>query len=363
VLQFGKIVAMRQILAIYLAVLLATGALVPRSSAQPTPKMRKKKKNEDKEPVTQVLAIPPDPPGAISAETGKLTFQVSPLSAKGLLSQQSRDALKAILAANKGASIVRLRALVAGTGDMRRVQAIVSETFTEKKLPLPVLTTVQVGALPMAGAQVVLEAISMDRKTTNPDGLAFLSGFRAPDVQGALNQLKVTAEEAGANAAAMLQVTCFLSSLDEEAGARAQVSSAFPSAAVNLVEAQRIPTERAVVCEGVARASSSSKPGSRAAIVRTPKVLFSGIQMSFGKQDADLQLAFDRLKKALTGVPGAGTAVSLHFYSADHTIAAKLPGLARQAFPEGQLSVTTLDIEGLPSLDATVAMDMIAEAN
>ena len=46
---------------------------------------------------------------------------------------------------------------------MRRVQTIVSETFTERRQPLPALSVVQVGALPLEGAQVVMEAIAVKR--------------------------------------------------------------------------------------------------------------------------------------------------------------------------------------------------------
>lgn len=48
----------------------------------------KKKKEEE----TQTLQVPKDPPSAVAAETRGLVFHVTPLSAKGLLSQQVRDA-------------------------------------------------------------------------------------------------------------------------------------------------------------------------------------------------------------------------------------------------------------------------------
>ena len=62
------------------------------------PAQKNKKKTE--EPVTQTLPLLKDPPSAIAAETDRLIFQVSPLSNKGLLSQQVRDALKALLRDN-----------------------------------------------------------------------------------------------------------------------------------------------------------------------------------------------------------------------------------------------------------------------
>src|SRR6266446_4834403 len=92
----------------------------------------KKKKEE----ITQTLELPKDPPASVTAETSRLVFHVTPLSAKGLLSQQVRDALKALLKSAGGQTIVKLRAFVAGSGDLRRVQAIVSKVVTEKRLPL-----------------------------------------------------------------------------------------------------------------------------------------------------------------------------------------------------------------------------------
>src|SRR4051794_29140348 len=121
----------------------------------------KKKKKEKKEPpeITQVLELPKDPPQAVIAEADRLVFHVSPLSAKGLLSQQIRDAMKALWNSAKGAKIVKIRAFVAGSGDMRRVPAVVSEMFTEKKQALPAVSVIQVGGLPLDGAQVVMEGM------------------------------------------------------------------------------------------------------------------------------------------------------------------------------------------------------------
>src|SRR5579864_7705957 len=133
-----------------------------------------KKKKKSDEDVTQVLQLPKDPPTAVVAETARLGFQVTPLSSRGLLSQQVRDALKALQRSEAGATIVKLRAFVAGSGDMRRVHAIVSETFTDRHQPLPALSVVQVGGLPQEGAQVVMEATSVGKKDVNPNGLVFI---------------------------------------------------------------------------------------------------------------------------------------------------------------------------------------------
>jgi enamine deaminase RidA (YjgF/YER057c/UK114 family) len=335
------------------------------ASAQPEPKMRKKKKNEDKEPVTQTLPLLPEPPLTVVAETERLTFQVSPLSNKGLLTQQSRDALKALMQANHGAPIVRLRAFVAGSGDMRRVQQIVSEAFFEKKFALPALTTVQVGALPLVGAQIVMEAVSEDKRVQNPEGLVFYPGTRAPDIQAAIAQLRSAVESSGVRPAGMLNVTCLAASLDDQEAAHAALSAAFPGAALNLMEAQRLPADRSASCEGAGRMEQAKPlpPSAKAAVVHTPKIVFSGIQMAFGHDDADLRLAFERLNKALSSLIPQGGILAARFYIMDRSLDSKLPRLAGELFHRDAVAWATYEIEGLPSLDASFGMDVIAQGN
>src|SRR5260221_10568869 len=118
-------------------------------------------KKKDPAEQTQTLALPKDPPPVAVGETSRLVFHVSPLSGKGLLSQQTRDALKAILKANGAVPVVHIRAFVSGSGDIRRVPQIVSEVFTDKKWPLPSVSVVRAGGLPLDNAQVGLEAVSI----------------------------------------------------------------------------------------------------------------------------------------------------------------------------------------------------------
>src|SRR6185312_4365752 len=157
-------------------ILLLCGALALSLLAQ-----KSKKKKPDVEPRPQALEIIPDPPDAVMAEPGRLSFQVSPLSDKGLLSQQVHDALKALARQNHGVPFVKLRAFVAGSGDLRRVKDIVAEDLTDKKQTLPAVSTIQVGALPMPGAQVVIEAVSSDKKVVNPSGIAFVPAVASPN--------------------------------------------------------------------------------------------------------------------------------------------------------------------------------------
>ena len=169
----------------------AMAVLAACAAAQPPQRQPRKQKNEDKEPQTQTLPLLKDPPAAVAAETSKLAFHVSPLSAKGLLSPQTRDAIGALMKTTRGAQIVKLRAFVAGTGDLRRVQSIVSEIFTDKKQPLPALSAIQVGALPLEGAQVVIESVSVEKKAAHPFGLVFFSGQKGGSTAEALRKLAV----------------------------------------------------------------------------------------------------------------------------------------------------------------------------
>src|SRR5580704_6004916 len=146
-----------------------------------------KKKNADD--TTQTLDLPKDPPVVAMGETRRLIFNVSPLSAKGLLSQQTREALKAILKANGGVPVVHIRAFIAGSGDLRRVPQIVSEMFAEKKMALPSVSVVQAGGLPLENAQVVIEAVSAMKREMNPDGLAFAEAQPAASIEKALDGL------------------------------------------------------------------------------------------------------------------------------------------------------------------------------
>jgi hypothetical protein len=144
-------------------------AVVACGLAGLSPAAQKKKKE-----VTQTLQLPKELPASATGETRRITFHVTPLSSKGLLSAQVRDALKALLRDTGNSQVLRIRAFVAGSGDLRRVRDLVSETFDDRKQPLPALSLVQSGGLPMEGAQVVLEAIAAGKKEVNPNGLVFV---------------------------------------------------------------------------------------------------------------------------------------------------------------------------------------------
>jgi enamine deaminase RidA (YjgF/YER057c/UK114 family) len=344
-----------------LALLLVSGA-----SAQ------KKKKGEDDS--TQTLPELKDPPPAVSAETARLVFHVSPLSAKGLMSPQIRDALAALLKENHGSTIVKLRAFVAGSGDLRRVQTLVSETFTEHKLNLPALTTIQAGALPLPGAQVVIESIAVEKKSVNPNGLAFFSGQQSKDVRQSVAQLRTAVAAAGAD---ILRATCFLSSLDDLSKARDAMASAFPKLNANFIQLQRLGLEPLAECEAVGRLESAPASAvqfvnpptlaqnpnySQIALVNAPKIVLSGTRMVFGNDEKDVNLGFERLQKDIEPL---GVTYKDVFWASTYPltlpIAEKVRAVRFDFFDHAHPPASTfLLFEGLPSLDATVAMEVIA---
>jgi enamine deaminase RidA (YjgF/YER057c/UK114 family) len=344
---------------------------------------RKKKKEEE----TQTLQVPKDLPAAVVGETRRLLFHVTPLSARGLLSQQIRDALKAIARDSGGETVLKIRAFVAGTGDLRRVRDLVSEAFTDRKQPLPCLSLIQSGGLPLEGAQVVLEYVTAARKDLQPYGLVFLSAQTAtaespqdpvpPLTAKALTTIRQAVKTAGSQPEDVLRVTCFLSSLDKVDASRSLVSAEYPKAALNFVQSERAPSRAMASCEAVARlawntgtalllrddAGLPSEPGqSQMALVGAPHVVLTGTQVSFGYEEKDARLAFERSRRVLEQ---AGTSMAdvafAHYYPLSTGIAAQVRKVRAEFFNNARPPAGSMQLfESLPSMDAGFAVDMVA---
>ena len=328
-----------------------------------------------KKETTQVLDLPKDPPQAITAETRNLVFQVAPLSNKGLLTQQTKDAMKALIRLNAGSTIVKIRAFVAGAGDMRRVPAIVSEALSEKKIPLPVVSVVQAGGLPMDGAQVVLESISAGKREVNPNGISFIAGQSsssenplAPTLPLAEQSIAGLDKALAGISGGVLQVTCFTTSLEETPKIQSLLSSHYPSAAINVVVMQRAAPRSRVDCEAIARNASPHNVSleilnhGEAAAVSSPKLAFSGTQMAFGFDDKDARLAFQRLDKALAPLGASTKSVAMvNFYPLSSSIASQVRRISAEFFDAKHSPAGTLDLfEGLPAMEASFALDVAA---
>jgi len=322
------------------------------------PQSKKKKGDE----ITQTLPPSPELPAAVTAETARLAYQVSPLSSKGLLSQQTRDALKALLRQNRG-PIVKLRAFVAGSGDLRRVGEIAGEMFLEKHLPLPALSVAQVGALPLEGAQVVIEATSVDRKAVNPSGLAFVAVQPASSVADSLAKLKSVLATAGMQPSEALLITCFVSSLEDQRDVQHTMGAEFPGAALDYVQKQRAPVGPAAACEATARlAKPASLSNSEMAVVTGPQVVITGTQLAFGNHDADFKLAYERLEKTLAASKTSfDRVVMAHLYVTTSGLSSRILSFqSGRATSSNTPAITLVPLESLPSLDAQFGIDVIA---
>lgn len=332
-----------------------------------------RKKKED---ITQTLQLPKELPSAVAGDTRRLTFHVTPLSAKGLLTPQIREALKTLLHQASGDTVLKIRAFVAGSGDVRRVRDLVSEVFSDRKQPLPALSLIRSGGLPLEGSQVVLEAIASARKEVNPNGLAFISAQIAtsenpldpvaPLVVKSLGGLRRAVQSAGSTDPGVVRVTCFLSSLENLAESRRPVAEAFPHAALDFLQTQRAPGEALAACEAVARLDANPGRlhiiGSDVAQVGAAQVVLTGTQVSFGYQEQDGRLAFERLGKELTqaGVSLRDVAF-VHYYPLSNGIAAQVRKLQSEFFePAHPPASSLLLFEGLPSMDAGFGIDVVA---
>jgi len=334
---------------------------------------QKKKKDED---MTQTLPPPKELPNVVVADTDRLMYSVSPLMSKGLLTAQTREILKSLLRSSRG-TIVKLRAFVAGSGDLRRVGELVGETFTEKHLNLPTLSVLQVGGLPVEGAQIVMETTELDKHTVNPNGVAFISGQSSNSVGESLQKLGRALRGGGMEAADTLRVTCFISSLDEQRNTHQLMAAAFPNAVLNYVQMQREPVTPAAECEAVARIHSAVTTAlgflnppdldkspfyTQVALVTSPKLVITGTQLAFGTQDSDFKLAFDRLQRALSSSnTRLDHVVMSHQYMTSRAIVERLRAVRATYFSGANPPASTLlPFEGLPSLDASFGIDVIA---
>jgi hypothetical protein len=350
------------------AVLLSIG--IQQAGAQ-------KKKYE--EPKSQVMPLPRELPMALAADTASLDFHVSTLLKTGGLAAQIRQSLNDLLRDTHGETIIKLRAVVAGAGDARRVQTETTGIFTEHKLPLPVVSIMQVGALGFEPAKVVIEAVVATHRAENPGGLAFVAGQIGASLPEALAKLQRGASAAAVTPGEILSATCFTSRMESYDAARTSIQSVFPKALINVVQALRDPLNDASMCEAVGRlpAAPGSDPaskrqvtwlsGARVTLVRSPQLIFTGMQLTFGSFLDDAHEAFLRLQRvastAQMGQP-AGQAsgqvpVQVNAFSLNASAGSAVSKTT--SYPQSTFTVQT--VEGLPAIDASSGIEAIFAPN
>jgi enamine deaminase RidA (YjgF/YER057c/UK114 family) len=302
---------------------------------------------------------------ALGAATSSLDFHISPLTNTGGLSAQIRTGLNNLIRDTHGETIVKLRAFVAGTGDARRVQAQVAELFTEHKLPLPVLSILEVGALEAPGQQVVIEAVVATRRNANPNGLAFFFGQSGPSLAKALQRMKTSVDASEVPADHVLSLTCFTSEIGNFTSSAAGVRATFPNTGVNIVQSVRDPQGDFTQCEAVGQLASTPKSAVEhagavnATLVNAPELIFTGLQLSFGSYLDDAHEAFERLQKAARSLGGDQTPVLVDGFSLDRFAASALR--KNNSLAPGLFTVQT--IEGFSAIDATGGLEAVLASN
>ncbi len=321
------------------------------------------------EPKPQVLPLPAELPMALTTETQTLDFHISPLLRSGGLSAQIRQSLSNLIADTHGETIVKLRAFVSGTGDARRVQTEAVNIFTDHKLPLPVLSIIQVGGLASDAAQVVIEATVSTHKTVNPDGLAFITGQFGRNFNDSVEHLKSAVSDAHIQPDHLLTATCFTSLISDYSSERGALLAAFPKAQIDIVQALRDPATDITVCEAIGQMTDAPKDGaliridkSHVTLVAAKHLVFTGLQLCFGSFLDDAKEANDRLHRAANGAGSnisneefANDAVQIDAFSL--TPAAGSALRKKTSFPGS--AFTVLPVEGLTAIDATAGIDAV----
>jgi enamine deaminase RidA (YjgF/YER057c/UK114 family) len=101
---------------------------------------------------------------------------------------------------------------------------------------------------------------------------------------------------------------------------------------------------------------------SQIALIGAPKVILTGSQEAFGYQDADARLAFERLQKSLSQEGGSLKEVAFaSLYPLSSSISEQVRKIRGEFYDRARPPAgTMLPFEGLPSMDAGFAVDVVA---
>ncbi len=240
----------------------------------------------------------------VTVRTSAVRFQTAPLTGEGSLANQ---ALKA-------------RALIAG--DVHRLRAFVlaeeDATVLEDILKAPAVAIVKVTGLPLKGARISLEAVTSGG--ANPHGLVFISGqggsaaqatpLVRPVVETSFRNLDTALQAAQLGAQDALQMTCYLSSLDEIGAIGDLAAARFPRAARSFAQVP-VPRERGFAeCEVIAAARqatgffnpdglTASQNFTHVAGVSTRQMVWSGMHLPTDCSEQGVREMFSKLSGTL----------------------------------------------------------------
>ena len=98
------------------------------------------------------------------------------------------------------------------------------------------------------------------------------------------------------------------------------------------------------------------------ALLGAPQVVLTGTQVSFGYEEKDARLAFERSKRVLEqGGASMADVAFAHYYPLSSGIASQVRKIRAEFFRSGHPPAgSMLLFESLPSMDAGFAIDLVA---
>ncbi len=313
----------------------------------------------------------------------QLEFGVGPVLSKGSLTEQVQASLDQLWDSSGTSRIVKVRAFVASSADATKVPGAVAEAFTKKKRKVPVVSVIRVGALENPSAQVVLETVVESETIHNPNGIVFVSGqltsapkdpkpAAAPLAEKSLANLKTALAGMQVDPGAVLRVTCFASTLVDQAQVRGMMETQYPNAALNLMQIQKDADNQEVECEAVARLSRApngpvqlvnptNAAFAQAAMVNAPEVIFT-TTFTAASTDDSVRAAFRSMGDALTtGGASLETIFYAYAYPVNAAMVQKYRDLRFEFLKRDRAPASTnLAFEGVMSPTDTLGMDVIA---
>jgi hypothetical protein len=216
----------------------------------------------------------------------------------------------------------------------------------------------------------VIEAVVTTHRAENPGGLAFVAGQIGKSLPEALAKLQHSASAAKVAAGDVLSTTCFTSRMENYDATRASIQSLFPNALIDVVQAVRDPLSDASMCQAVGRLAPTSTAQSqvtwlsaaRVTLVRSPQLIFTGMQLTFGSFLDDAHEAFLRLQRASSAQLGQAALqapVQVNAFSLSASAGSAVSKTT--SYPQSTFTVQT--VEGLPAIDASSGIEAVLAPN
>jgi hypothetical protein len=159
----------------------------------------------------------------------------------------------------------------------------------------------------------------------------------------------------------LLTTTCFTSFIENYGEAKATLVRVFPNASVNIVQALRNPPNDASSCEAIGQlAQRPAKEvvwlaNDRTTLVNARRLIFTGLQLTFGSFLDDATQSFQRLQRAASALGSTDVAVQVNAFSLNPYAGSALRKTT--SFPAGTFTIQR--VEGLPAIDASAGVEAV----